>query len=217
MEADDLRTQWLHEHQRKLEELAKTIQHIRDRFESIGEEVEERIQSPQYLAIVRQAFKAWDNAETDDKRQFVANIVANSAGTRVCTDDVVRLFISWLDTYHEAHFAVIRELHNNPGSTRFGIWSEIYGDLPREDSAEADLYHMMIRDLSTGGVIRQARDTTETGEFVRKKPARRRGPSPRTMESSFEDSKPYVLTELGRQFVHYTFMGDVQRLENTDE
>lgn len=26
---------------------------------------------------------------------------------------------------------------------------------------------------------------------------------PRTMKSSFDDSDPYVLTELGKQFVHY--------------
>jgi len=213
VKADDLRTQWLREHQKKLDELAKTLQHIIDRFASIGAEVDERIQTPEYLALVRQAFRAWDNAETDAKRTFVVNLVANCAGTRVCSDDVVRLFISWLSIYHEAHFAVIRELHQNPGSTRFDIWAAIYGELPREDSAEADLYRMLIRDLSTGGVLRQARDTTEAGEFLRRRPQRRRGPAPSTMESSFEDSKPYVLTELGKQFVHYTLMGDIRRME----
>lgn len=213
VKADDLRTQWLREHQKKLDELATTLQHIIDRFASIGAEVDERIQTPEYLALVRQAFRAWDNAETEEKRTFVANLVANCAGTRVCSDDVVRLFISWLSIYHEAHFAVIRELHQNPGSTRFDIWTAIYGELPREDSAEADLYRMLIRDLSTGGVLRQARDTTEAGEFLRRRPQRRRGPAPSTMESSFEDSKPYVLTELGKQFVHYTLMGDIRRME----
>lgn len=215
VKADDLRTQWLREHQKKLDELAKTLQHIIERFASIGAEVDERIQTPEYLALVRQAFRAWDNAETDAKRTFVANLVANCAGTRVCSDDVVRLFISWLSIYHEAHFAVIRELHQNPGSTRFDIWTAIYGELPREDSAEADLYRMLIRDLSTGGVLRQARDTTEAGEFLRRRPQRRRGPAPSTMESSFEDSKQYVLTELGKQFVHYTLMGDIRRMEAT--
>ncbi len=213
VKADDLRTQWLREHQKKLDELTRTLQHIFGRFESIGAEVDQRIQTPAYLALVRQAFRAWDNAETDEKRQFVANVVANCAGTRVCSDDVVRLFIAWLNLYHEAHLAVIRELHQNPGSTRFDIWSAIYGELPREDSAEADLFRMLIRDLSTGGVLRQARDTTEAGEFLRRRPPRRRGPAPTTMESSFEDSKPYVLTELGKQFVHYTLMGDIRRLE----
>jgi len=38
------------------------------------------------------------------------------------------------------------------------------------------------------------------------------------MESAFEETKPYVLTELGKQFVHYV-MGDVvpQRAVNPEE
>jgi hypothetical protein len=33
------------------------------------------------------------------------------------------------------------------------------------------------------------------------------------MESAFEDTKPYVLTELGKQFVHYTMNEVVTRIE----
>jgi hypothetical protein len=32
------------------------------------------------------------------------------------------------------------------------------------------------------------------------------------MESAFEDTKPYVLTELGKQFVHYTMNELVTRI-----
>lgn len=212
VKGDDLRTKWLEEHRKKLEQLNLSLGEIHGRFQSIGLEIEERIQSPEYLALVRQAFRTWDSAETEDKRQFVANLISNAAGPRVCSDDVVRLFISWLDLYHEAHFAIIREVHQNPGSTRFDIWSTIYGRLPQENSAEADLYKMLIRDLSTGGVIRQARDTNELGQFVRRRPQQHRGPTPSTLESAFEDNKPYALTELGKQFVHYTLMSDVRRL-----
>ncbi|MCC7388537.1 MAG: hypothetical protein IT431_07180 [Phycisphaerales bacterium] len=215
-ESDDLRTQWLHEHARKLAELEATMEAVVSRFESFGSRVDERIQSPGYLSVVRQAFRAWDRSETDDKRQLIANLVANAAGTRVCSDDVVRLFVEWVDSFHEAHFAIVREVHHNPGSTRFEIWQAIYGELPREDSAEADLFRLLIRDLSTQGVIRQARDTTERGEFLRHRPPARRAPTPATMKSSFDDTDPYVLTDLGRQLVHYTLMGDVRRLEKAD-
>jgi hypothetical protein len=34
----------------------------------------------------------------------------------------------------------------------------------------------------------------------------------RTMESSFEETKPYVLTELGRQFVHYVIEDVVNQI-----
>jgi hypothetical protein len=83
-------------------------------------------------------------------------LITNAAGTRVCSDDIVRLFLDWLDTYHEAHLAVIREIHKNEEPTRYDIWLAVYGEpVPRDDSPEADLYRMLIRDLSTGGVIRQ--------------------------------------------------------------
>ena len=130
---------------------------------------------------------------------------------------MVRLFLDWLELYHEIHFAVIREIFENPGSTRFGLWSDLYGDTPREDSAEADLFKLLIRDLSTGGVIRQERDVNQFGQFVRKRPPHaRRVSATTTMESAFEDSKPYVLTELGKQFVHYTMSEVVSRISGPD-
>jgi hypothetical protein len=212
VEKDDLQTQWLAAHQEKIDKLGDTLSEIEGRFEKLGPEINERIQSEEYLALVRQAFRTWDEADTDEKRRYVANLITNAAGTRLCPDDVVRLFIDWLDLYHEVHFSIMREVYQNPGATRFETWTAIYGtQLPKEDSAEADLFKLMIRDLSTGGVIRQERDTNALGQFVRKQPVRQRG-SPTTLESAFEDSKPYVLTELGRQFVHYTMNEVVTRV-----
>lgn len=217
IKSNSLQTEWLEEHQAKLEALQGTLSEIQRRFEALGPAIEERVQSKEYLALVRKAFRVWDEADTEEKRGYVANLVTNSAGTRVCSDDVVRLFIEWLEFYHEVHFAVIREVFKNPGSTKFDIWSGIYGEVPREDSAEADLYKRVLRDLSTGNVIRQVRDTNEFGQFIRKRPARvRRGAAPTTLESAFEDTKPHVLTELGKQFVHYTMNEVVTRISGPE-
>lgn len=214
---DDLRTKWVLEHQRKLKDLYETLSEMTERFKSFGSDVEERIQSPEYLSLVRQSFRTWDKSETEDKRRYIFNLITNSAGTRICSDDVVRLFADWIELYHEAHFAVMREIHKNPGITRYDIWTEIYGETPREDSAEADLYKLLIRDLSTGGVIRQERDTNALGQFIRKRPPRRRPAGQNTLESAFEDSKPYVLTELGSQFIHYTMNEVVLRIEGSNK
>lgn len=212
---DSLQTKWLEEHERKIALLRETLHEIEKRFESLGPSIEDRVQSEEYLSLVRKVFRTWDNAETEEKRRYAANIVSNSAGTRLCSDDVIRLFIDWLDLYHESHFAVIRKIYTNPGITRYNIWSEVYGALPREDSAEADLFKMLVRDLSIGGVIRQERETNTAGDFLRNQRPQRRGPAPTTMESAFEDTKPYILTGLGKQFVHYTMNEVVQRIEDT--
>jgi hypothetical protein len=212
-EKDNLQTKWLEEHAKKMGSLSDTLVTVVDRLDNLGDTVDERIQSEEYLGLVRSAFRTWDRAESDDKRRYVANLISNAAGTRLCTDDVVRLFIDWLNLYHEIHFAVMRETFQSPGSTRYEIWETIYGAPTRDDSAEADLYRLVIRDLSTGGVIRQERETTGDGRFMRRRPVKNRKVSISTMESAFEDSKPYVLTELGKQFVHYTMNEAVQRLE----
>lgn len=209
---NQLQSEWLKEHERKIAELRHTLAEIDTRFQSLGEAIDERLQSQEYLDLVRKAFRLWDAAETAEKRAYAANVVVNSAGTRVCSDDVVRLFLDWLTVYHESHFAVIREIFKTPVSTRYEIWTTLYGDLPREDSPEADLYRLLIRDLSTGGVIRQERETDSSGHFLRKARRRRPGAAPTTMESAFEDTKPYVLTALGQQFVHYTMNEVVGRI-----
>jgi hypothetical protein len=210
---DDLQTAWLDEHQAKIDELGATLGEVDRRFEALGPAIDERIESEEYLALVRQAFRAWDEADTKEKRRYASNVIVNAAGTRVCSDDVVRLFIDWIELYHEVHFAVIREIFQHPGATRMDIWVAIYGEtLPREDSAEADLFKLMIRDLSTGGVIRQERDINAVGQFVRRRPQRTGRSAPTTMESAFEDTKPYVLTELGKQFVHYTMNEAITRI-----
>jgi hypothetical protein len=212
LKTDSLQTKWLEEHEVKMQKLSETLAEISQSFERLGEAVDERIQSEEYLDIVRKSFRTWDAADTDEKRKYIANLISNASGTQLCSDDVVRLFIGWLGSYHESHFAVIREIYKQSGVSRYDIWSIINGQIPREDSAEADLFKLLIRDLSTGGVIRQARDTTTDGQFLKKRSAPKRTGS-RTTESAFETTKPYVLTELGKQFVHYTMNDVVTRIE----
>ena len=202
---NDLQNEWLEEHHKKLERLKLTLKEIEGRFAALGDAINERIESEEYLALVRKAFRVWDSAETDEKRRYVANAVTNAGGTRLCSDDVVRLFLDWLDRYHESHFAVIRQISLNPGSTRYDVWTELHDVEVREDSAEADLFKYLFRDLSTGGVIRQERDINALGQFRKKSTIRApKGMGSQTMKSAFDEKEAYVLTSMGKQFVHYS-------------
>jgi hypothetical protein len=208
---DTLQVKWMQEHKKKLDLLKETMQNIENRFELLGEKINERINSEEYLQLVRKSFRVWDNADTDEKRKYVSNLITNASSTSLTSDDVIRLFIDWLNNYHEIHFSVIREIYNKPSSTRYTIWKSINTDFPREDSADADLYKMIIRDLSTGGVIRQTRNTTTNGEFFKRKSTHLS--SSKLMESAFDKEKTYELTELGKQFVHYVIVDIVPRIE----
>jgi hypothetical protein len=210
---NELQRLWLEEHEEKVKELVATLTEIFIRLDDFGAEVQERIESPEYLALVRKTFRSWDQADTQDKKQMLKKLITNAGAITLCADDLVRLFINWIDQYHEAHFSVIKEIYKKPRITRGQIWDRIHGQRPREDSAEADLFRYLIRELSTGGVIRQERETDTQGRFVKKDTkGQAHESSSRVMESAFEDTKPYVLTELGRQFVHYVMEDVVPQL-----
>jgi hypothetical protein len=199
---NELHRLWFEEHKGKINELAYALFEILSRLEKFGEEIQERIESPQYLDLVKKAFRSWDQADTQEKRDLLRKLLTRSGATKLCPDDLVRLFIDWINKYHEAHFLVIKAIYQNPGITRGEIWDKIHGTRPRDDSAEADLFKLLIDDLTLGHVIRQKRQANTYGQFEKKKPSKK--PTSSTMLSPFDAIEPYELTDLGKQFVHYT-------------
>jgi hypothetical protein len=205
---NELHRMWLEEHKEKAQKLGETLGEIISRLETFGEDVQERIESPEYLALVKRAFKSWDDADTEEKKEMLKRLIANAGATKICSDDVVRLFIHWIDLYHEIHFRVMRAVYKNPFSSRAEIWDSMSDSRPRDDSPEADLFRVLIRDLNTGGVIRQPRETDYQGRFLKRARSRTGASSSSVLESAFEETKPYMLTEIGKQFLHYV-MEDV--------
>jgi hypothetical protein len=122
------------------------------------------------------------------------------------------MFIQWIEMYSEAHFAVIQFIYKNVGCTRLEIWEGVHpGQRVRDDSPDADLFRLLIHDLSTGRIVRQHRETDYAGHFVKKTPKRTGTPS-RLMTSAFDDEQQYELTQLGSQFVRYTVEGVMPRI-----
>jgi hypothetical protein len=202
----DLQQVWLEEHKSKVELLGETLTEIFQRLDNFQDEIKERLESTEYLALVRKTFRTWDEADTEEKRQMLQRLITNAGAIHLCDDDLVRLFLHWVELYDETHFLVARTIYKQQRITRAQLWREIRGqEIPREDSSEADLFKYLIRDLSTGGVIRQERQTDYAGNFVRKTS---HSPSSRIMKSAFDDNDLYVMTDLGKKFIHYV-MEDV--------
>lgn len=196
---------WVKMLEDELREKQATIVEIVSRLDMHDEQIAERVKSHEYQSLVKKAFRNWAGAESDKKREYIRNILSNAASTNLTSDDVISLFLDWLNTYSEFHFAVIGDIYKNPGATRRDVWQRIGKGKPRENSAEADLYKLLFRDLSTGGVVRQHRETDYAGNFLTKpQPKKARvGPNNRPMKSAFDDQEAYELTALGQQFVHY--------------
>jgi len=195
---------WVKMLEDELHEKQQTVLDILARLNMHDDEIARRVRSDEYQSLLKKAFRNWAGTESKKKQEYIRNILSNAASTRVVSDDVVSLFIEWLQTYSEFHFEVIGEIYRNPGSTRAQIWDNLGKQSVREDSADADLFKLLIHDLSTGRIIRQHRETDYAGNFVAKRPQRpaQRG-AVRTMKSAFDDTEQYELTALGQQFVHY--------------
>jgi hypothetical protein len=210
---NDFLHHWIQMLAAEMREKEQTILEILARVDMHDEETAKRVESPAYQALMRKAFRQWSGAESEAKRTMVRNLLVNAAGSRVASDDVVKLFLDWLDLYSEFHFEVIGAIYNNAGITRGGVWYRLGRPAVREDSSEADLFRLLFRDLSTGGIVRQHRETDYAGNFIAKRSASRTtGPKgeTKTMKSAFDNEEQYELTALGQQFVHYA-MTDVPK------
>ncbi|WJR78766.1 hypothetical protein [Bradyrhizobium sp. NP1] len=205
--------------QAEMREKEQTILEITARIDMNDEKVSERIKSPAYQALLRKAFRDWAGTESEQKRIYIRNILSNAAGTTIASDDVVKLFLDWISDYSELHFLVIGAIFNSAGITRGGIWRKLGRQPVREDSSDADLFRLIIRDLSMGGITRQHRETDYSGQFLAKRKA---PPSPKgtikPMKSAFDDEEQYELTALGDQFIHYAMTDLPLKLEfNVDQ
>jgi len=188
----------------ELKEKEETIIQIMARLNLQDEAISKRVESKEYQSLVKKTFREWAGAESEDKRVYIRNILSNAASSQLSSDDVVRLYIDWISQYSEMHFQVIAAIYNSDGITRGEIWKKIGKGQVREDSADADLYKLMFRDLSTGGIIRQHRNVNSFGHFIPKPTQRRpKGSGPKPPVSAFDKIEGYDLTELGKQFVHY--------------
>lgn len=202
--ANNMLRQWIQMLEDELREKGRTITEIIARIDMQNEETLKRVESDEYQALLKKSFRKWSSIDSESKRQKIRNILANAAATRLVSDDVVSLFIEWIEDYSDFHFEVIGQIYQNEGITRGGIWENLKKPSVPENSADADLYKMLIRDLSMGGVIRQHRAVDYHGNFIKKQSQHvPKGQGSRTMISAFDRAERYELTELGRQFVHY--------------
>ncbi|GAB6928235.1 hypothetical protein JCM10914A_22180 [Paenibacillus sp. JCM 10914] len=205
---------WLKLQEEEIVEVGKTLAEVMLRIDQTDELTNQRIQSPEYLSLIKRCLRDWSAAESEEKRVLIRNLLINAAAVeQICSDDIIRIFIKWIDIYNESHFKIIREIHREPGITRYEMWIRIYGAKVREDSAEADLFKLLIHELSLGMIIRQYREKDKYGNFL-KKSTRRSSQGSRLMASAFDEDKEYHLTELGRWFVHYTMNEEVMKIED---
>lgn len=146
---------------------------------------------------------------------MLRKLITNAGGVSISRDDLVKMFIDWIEKYHEFYFLVIKEIHQNPNITRRQILMNIRGDISTDSSAEADLFKLLIDDLTQGRVIRQTREIDAQGRFLKKPKQKNYSPDSDTMKLPFDDVQPYELTDLGTEFVSYVMNDLTLQIEET--
>lgn len=208
--------QWVKMLQEEIREKEATIIEIMARLDLQDEKIAARVESREYQSLLKKTFREWAGAESEEKRVLIRNVLSNAAASTLSSDDVVRMFIDWIGQYSELHFRVIGAIYNSNGISRGAVWRKIGKGSVREDSADADLYKLLFRDLSTGEVVRQHRETDYYGNFIAKPRERKSSSSgPNVLKSAFDEEEQYELTELGKQFVHYAMNELTQRIGYT--
>ena len=96
-EITEIQRQWLETYASKLLDLGQMLADITTRLDHFGDEVQERIESEEYLGIVQSGFRAWDRAETQEKKDLLSKLLSNAGATNIAPDDLVRIFIEWID------------------------------------------------------------------------------------------------------------------------
>lgn len=124
---------WLLLQEEEISSIGHTLAEVMLRIDYTDENIKSRIESPEYLTLVKKCFREWSATDSEEKRNLIRNLLVNAAAeNQLCSDDILRMFIRWIDTYSEAHFRIIREIHKEPGSTRYEMWMNIHGESVRE-------------------------------------------------------------------------------------
>lgn len=196
---------WLKFQAEEIRDIGQTLFEIIKRVDLDNKKNRTRLESPQYLKLVRKSFRNWTTAESNLKREFIQNLLVNASINRSSPDYVISIFIDWLDKYSDEHLMLIKELYQAgpTGLTRYELWHRLHSYQPGEDSAEADLYKLLMLDLTTGHIIHQERGKDFHGNFMKAPSKQESAVSAIPLSTTFDNSKHYVLTELGIQFVIY--------------
>jgi hypothetical protein len=78
--------QWLQMLEAELQEKSRTIIEIMARVDMNDEKIRARIESPEYQALLKKAFRNWQNVDSESKRQKARNLLSNAAGSSLVTE-----------------------------------------------------------------------------------------------------------------------------------
>ena len=69
----------------EIREIGITVLEVMARLDETDEEIRKRIESPEYLQLVKKCFRDWSAAESEEKRRLIRNLLEQCCSDENCS------------------------------------------------------------------------------------------------------------------------------------
>ncbi len=136
-----------------LEVLVRELEEVKSKIESVN------FESPVFQTTFMQASQIAARTHKEQKLEALRNIVLNSSIPRALEDDVLAIFLNWIDGFTALHISTLKCLHYLSGYTR----EQLRTHFPMLEKNRA-IYNQVLKDLEDRGLISLKEDYITTEE-----------------------------------------------------
>jgi hypothetical protein len=125
-----------------LEILVRELEELKSKIESVD------FESPVFLTTFLHASQIARRTHQEQKLEALRNVVLNSSIPRALEDDVLAMFLNWIDGFTELHISTLKHLHY---LDRYAP-EELHTYFPMLEQNRA-VYNQILKDLADRGLI----------------------------------------------------------------
>jgi hypothetical protein len=125
-----------------LEDLVREFEELKFKIELVD------FESPVFQTTVIHTYQIVIRTHQEQKLEALRNIVLNSAIPRALEDDVLAMFLNWIDVFTERHISTLKYLHN---MDRYAP-EHLHTIFPRLEENKT-IYNKILKDLANQGLI----------------------------------------------------------------
>lgn len=125
-----------------LETLVRQLEEVKSKIESVD------FESPVFLTTFLHAYQIAARTHQEQKLEALRNAVLNSSIPSSLEDDVLAMFLNWIDGFTELHISTLKHLHY---LDRYAP-EELHTYFPALEQNKA-VYNQVLKDLADRGLI----------------------------------------------------------------
>ena len=125
-----------------LETLVLEFEELKSKIELVD------FESPAFQTIIIRASEIASRTHQEQKLEALRNVVLNSSISRALEDDILAMFLNWIDDFTELHISILTHLHYLDRYAPEQL--HIYFPMPEKNKF---IYNKVLKDLADQGLI----------------------------------------------------------------